>query len=413
MNAYIVTVGDELVTGFVTDTNSAYLAGKLADIGITVSRKVSVRDRAEEIAAEMDAALEAADLVFVTGGLGPTRDDCTKRAVCESFGVKLVESPDILRRVRERYESRGMEMPEVSRSLALVPETAQLLPNPLGSAVGLKMTRGRRFLYVLPGVPGEMRAIFEGSIETGLRELDGRAYIKMKVLRTTGLSESDIAAKIEPVADGLGVSLGYLPSATGVVLRLTAMGDSEAAAGRELGRATAIIRTVLGNRLYSEDGQELHFVVGNMLIETQTTISVAESCTGGLVGHLLTEVPGISSRFMEGITAYSDRSKISHLGVSPDAIASFGAVSEQVARAMAVGVRQRAHTDIGLSTTGIAGPTGGTGEKPVGLVYTGIAHEDGCEVKRNVFAGTRGVIKVRAATHALDLVRIHLLSVAT
>lgn len=413
MNAYIVTVGDELVTGFVTDTNSAYLAGKLAGIGITVSRKVSVRDRAEEIAAEMDAALEAADLVFVTGGLGPTHDDCTKRAVCESFGVKLVESPDILRRVRGRYESRGMEMPEVSRSLALVPETAELLPNPLGSAVGLKMTRGRRFLYVLPGVPGEMKAIFEGSIETGLRELEGRAYIKIKVLRTTGLSESDIAAKIEPVADSLGVSLGYLPSPTGVVLRLTAMGDSEAAAGRELGRATASIRTVLGKRLYSEDGQELHFVVGNMLIETQTTISVAESCTGGLIGHLLTEVPGISSRFMEGITAYSDRSKISHLGVSPDAIASFGAVSEQVARAMAVGVRQRAHTDIGLSTTGIAGPTGGTGEKPVGLVYTGIAHEDGCEVTRNVFAGTRGVIKVRAATHALDLVRIHLLSVAT
>jgi nicotinamide-nucleotide amidase len=413
MNAYIITVGDELVTGFVIDTNSAYLAGKLAEAGITVSRKTSVRDRVEEIAAEMNAALEVADLVFLTGGLGPTRDDCTKKAVCESFGVKLVESPDILHRVRERYEARGMEMPEVNRSLALVPETAELLPNPLGSAVGLKMSRGRSSLYVLPGVPGEMKAIFEGSIETRLRQLEGRASIKTKVLRTTGLTESRITEMLEPVADGLGVSLAYLPYPAGVVLRLTAMGDSEAAAGRELGRATASIRTALGSRLYSEDGQDLHFVVGNMLIEARKTISVAESCTGGLVGHLLTEVPGISSRFMEGITAYSNRAKIRDLGVNRETIESFGAVSEQVARAMAVGMRQRANTDIGVSTTGIAGPTGGTEEKPVGLVYTGLAHEDGCEVTRNVFAGTRGVIKARAATHALDLVRIHLLNIAT
>jgi nicotinamide-nucleotide amidase len=274
------------------------------------------------------------------------------------------------------------------------------------------MTRGRSSLYVLPGVPGEMKAIFEGSVESTLRELEGRASIKMKVLRTTGLSESDIADMLEPAADSLGVSLAYLPHPTGVVLRLTAMGDSEAAAGRELGRAAASIRTALGSRLYSEDGQELHFVVGNMLIETKKTISVAESCTGGLIGHLLTEVPGISSRFMEGITAYSDRAKVRDLGVDREIIESFGAVSEQVARAMAVGVRQRAHTDIGVSTTGIAGPTGGTEEKPVGLVYTGLAHEDGCEVTRNVFAGTRSVIKVRAATQALDLVRIHLLNIS-
>jgi nicotinamide-nucleotide amidase len=166
---------------------------------------------------------------------------------------------------------------------------------------------------------------------------------------------------------------------------------------------------VLGYRLYSEDGEDLHFVAGNLLIDANKTISVAESCTGGLVGHLITEVPGISSRFMEGVTAYSNKAKIRDLGVNREIIESFGAVSEQVAHAMAVGVRQRASTDIGLSTTGIAGPTGGTEDKPVGLVYTGLAHEGGVDVTRNVFAGTRGVIKVRAATHALDLVRIHLM----
>lgn len=408
MHAHIITVGDEIVSGFVLDTNSVYLAGKLAEAGITVGRKTSVRDRVDEIAAEIDAALAGSDLVILTGGLGPTHDDCTKKAVCESFGVELVESQDILRRVRQRYESRGVEMPEVSRSLASVPEGAELLPNPLGSAVGLKLERDGCPLYVLPGVPGEMKAIFEGSMETGLLDLDGRASIKTKVLRTTGLTESAIAELLKPVAADLEVSLAYLPRPTGIVLRLTAMGDNDAAAGMALGRATAAIRTVLGSRLYSEDGQDLHFVVGNMLLEAGKTISVAESCTGGLIGHLLTEVPGISSRFMEGITAYSNKAKVRDLDVNREIIESFGAVSQEVARAMAVGVRRRASTDIGLSTTGIAGPTGGTADKPVGLVYTGIAHEGGAEVTRNVFAGTRGVIKVRAATHALDLVRMHL-----
>ncbi len=408
MNAYIVAVGDELVSGFALDTNSVYLAARLAGVGITVSRKTCVRDRVGEIAAEIDAALAASDLVFLTGGLGPTHDDCTKHAVCESFGVRLVESGDILARVRARYESRGMEMPEVNRSLALVPEGAELLPNPLGSAVGLKLMRDGSALYVLPGVPGEMKAIFEGSIETALLGLEGRANIKTRALHTTGLSESRITEMLEPVAGGLGVSLAYLPRPTGVVLRLTAMGDSEAAAGRALGGATATIRTVLGDRLYSESGEELHFVVGRMLIEANRTIAVAESCTGGLIGHLLTEVPGISTRFMEGITAYSNPAKVRELGVNAEIIESFGAVSEQVAKAMAVGMRRRAATDIGLATTGIAGPTGGTAEKPVGLVYTGIAHEGGSAVTRNIFAGTRSVIKVRAAAHALDLVRLHL-----
>ncbi|MGD9140131.1 MAG: competence/damage-inducible protein A [bacterium] len=408
MKAHIITVGDEIVSGFVLDTNSVYLAGKLAEAGITVGRKTSVRDHVEEIAAEIDAALAGSDMVFLTGGLGPTHDDCTKKAVCESFGIELVESEDILGRVRQRYESRGVEMPEASRSLAMVPAGAELLPNPLGSAVGLKLTREGRPLYVLPGVPGEMKAIFEGSIETGLLSLDGRASIKTKVLRTTGLTESAIAELLSPVSGDLEVSLAYLPRPTGIVLRLTAMGDTDAAAGMALGRATAVIRTVLGRRLYSEDGEDLHFVVGDMLIEAGRTISVAESCTGGLIGHLLTEVPGVSSRFMEGITAYSNQAKIRDLDVNREIIESFGAVSEQVARAMAVGVRRRASTDIGLSTTGIAGPTGGTADKPVGLVYTGIAHEEGVEVTRNVFAGPRGVIKVRAATHALDLVRMYL-----
>ena len=408
MNAYIITVGDELVSGFSVDTNSVYLATRLAGAGITVGRKTSVRDRAAEIAAEIDTALASSDLVFLTGGLGPTHDDCTKKAVCRSFGVELVESEDILARVRARYESRGVEMPEVSRSLALVPEGAELLPNPLGSAVGLKMTRGGSALYVLPGVPGEMKAIFEGSVESDLLGLEGRASIKTRVLRTTGVTESGIAESLQPVAGELGVSLAYLPRPTGVVLRLTAMADSEAAAGRALSEATARIRTALGDRLYSEDGEDLHFVVGRLLIEMGKTIAVAESCTGGLIGHLITEVPGVSSRFMEGITAYSNQAKVRDLGVNLEIIESFGAVSEQVAKAMAVGVRRRAATDIGVATTGIAGPTGGTTEKPVGLVYTAIAHEGGSAVTRNVFAGTRSVIKVRAAAHALDLVRLYL-----
>jgi nicotinamide-nucleotide amidase len=410
MKAIIITVGDEVVTGFILDTNSVYLAGKLAEAGITVSRKVSVRDRVEEIAAEIDGAMDCADLVFLTGGLGPTHDDCTKAAIVRSFGVELVVSNDILGRVRRRYESRGIEMPEASRSLALVPASARLLPNPLGSAVGLKMRRGASTLYVLPGVPGEMKAIFEGSIQEELLGLGGRAHIKSRVLMTTGLTETRITELLAPVAGGLGVSLAYLPRPTGVLLRLIAMGDTEVAAGRDLGRATAAIRTALGDRLFSERGEDLHSVVGRMLIEQNRTIAVAESCTGGLICHLLTEVPGISSRFLEGITAYSNQAKVRDLGVDRETIETFGAVSEEVARAMAMGVRGRAASDIGLATTGIAGPTGGTEEKPVGLVYTAIVHESGVEGTRNIFAGTRSTIKMRAAAHALDLVRMHLLA---
>jgi nicotinamide-nucleotide amidase len=375
---------------------------------VTVRRKSSVRDRAADIAHEAKAALDSADLVVLTGGLGPTHDDCTKQAICDVFGVGLVTSEAILQSVVERYESRGIKISDAVRSLAMIPEGAEILPNPLGSAVGLRMSKGSSSLYVLPGVPGEMRAIFEGSIEPAVLGLEGRAPIRIKVLRTTGLAESRIAEMLEPAAGRLGVSLAYLPQPTGVTLRLTAMGDTEAAAGHALARAAAIIRDTLGSCLYSEEGEELHFVVGRALIEAGKTLSVAESVTGGLIGHLLTEVPGISSRFMEGVIAYSNQAKVRDLAVDREVIESFGAVSEQVAGAMAVGVRRRAGTDIGVSTTGIAGPSGGTEVKPVGLVYAALAHEDGCTVTRNVFSGTRDMIKMRAGTHALDLVRHHL-----
>lgn len=408
MNASIVTIGDEILSGHVVNTNSAYLAGRISEIGIRVHRIITVADVPGEIQAAVQAAVEDTDFVFVTGGLGPTADDVTKQAIARVVGRELVIDKDLHSRLAERMSGRRSASAQALESLALVPEGADTIGNPVGAAVGLKLEYRDRLIFVLPGVPREMKSIFEGAIACLLKEIPKGEISGTRLIKTTGIRESEIAAVLTPVAGELGVRLGYLPRVEGVDLRLTAAGADEDEVAGKLEQAAEKILPHLGAYVYSTAGEELNLVVGNMLLEKGVTIAVAESCTGGLIGHLLTQVAGISASLDRVVVAYSNRAKVDSLAVEEDLIEEHGAVSREVAQAMAEGVKKLAGTGLGLSTTGIAGPSGETRTKPVGLVYVGLAHEEGCAVSEKVFPGSRETVKLKAATHALDMLRIRL-----
>lgn len=409
MNAVIVTVGDELTSGLKADTNAPYLARRLGEIGIAVSSITSVGDTSRQVVEALRRAARDSRIVLVTGGLGPTDDDVTRQALAQALGTRLVVDAATLAYIHERFARRGLKAPEAVKTMALVPEGARVITNPAGTAPGLAITLGDAAIYVFPGVPAEMRAIFEGSVIGELKNLGGRSFMKTRTLRTVGITESDIAAKLAAVAKEFGCRLAYLPEDIGVNLTVTAESEHESEALRAVNQASNLIQDRIGDRIYSAEGDELHFVVGKMLMASRITIAVAESCTGGLVSHLLTEVPGISACIDRAVVAYSNKAKQALLGVSAEILDRHGAVSAEVAEAMALGVRQTAGTDIGLSTTGIAGPSGGTETKPVGLVYMALASADRCDVARHVLVGDRQAIKKRAAARALDMVRCFLL----
>jgi nicotinamide-nucleotide amidase len=404
----IVIIGDEITSGFKPDVNASFISRELRGAGIGVSRIIAVGDDVGEIVTVLRETARQYDLVVATGGLGPTHDDLTRQAVAEAFGVRLVLDQDVLSYIEERFSKRGMTPPDSIKALALVPEGGRAIANPAGAAPGLAIDHEGTRIYVLPGVPREARAVFT----LVLRELDrgaDRQYLLSKVLRTVGITESEIAERLSPVASHIPTKLAYLPEETGVDLVLTARSDNEAEAVAALGQAADTILERVGDRVYSVSGGDLHTAVGELLIAARKTIAVAESCTGGLVSHLLTEVPGISACLDLAIVAYSNTAKVEMLGVSGDILERHGAVSGEVAEAMARGIRARAATDLGLSTTGIAGPGGGSEAKPVGLVYMALAWGGGCEVARHMLVGGREGVKRRAAARALDLVRCHLL----
>jgi nicotinamide-nucleotide amidase len=372
-------------------------------------RTVSIADEVDEISSEISRATRETDLVFVTGGLGPTADDVTKQAIARATGRELKVDRHLLGHLKERFKDYSGVRPDVIENLAALPEGSRALDNPVGAAAGLAVPHTGRMIYVLPGVPREMEAIFEGTIASELKARPHEEFRKTRLVRTVGIRESEIAEVLEPVMPLTGIVLGYLPRTTGVDLRLTAAATDEAAAGSALDEAVGRITGPLGRHVFSTEGEDLHVVVGKMLIARHKTIAVAESCTGGLLGHLLTEVAGISASFERGIIAYSNAAKAENLHVDQALIRDHGAVSPEVAEAMASGVRVLAGTDIGVSTTGIAGPSGGTDDKPVGLVYAALAYEGGTDVTKSVFRGTRDIVKQRAAAHVLDMVRCHLL----
>jgi len=403
IQAEIISVGDELLTGIVVNTNAAYIGQKLTELGYQVSWITTVGDNKEKLASVLEEAYNRASLIVVTGGLGPTHDDITKKVVAEFFDSKIIFKPDILSKIEERFNRMGREMAEVNREQAEVPEKAELIENELGTAPGFVFTREGRTFFILPGVPSEMQRMMEESVLPRLMREKDRIMVRSKLLLTTGIVESDLYEKIKTLlCEFPEVKLAFLPKTSGVVVRLMVHGLS---AEENLLRAEARIRERVGKFIYGEGETTIEKVVADLLLKKKLTIAVAESCTGGLVSHKLTNVPGSSNYFNRGIVAYSNKAKVEVLGVPEKTIKIHGAVSPETALAMAEGVRRISKTDVGISTTGIAGPGGGTPVKPVGLVYIGYADSKRSFFEEHHFTRDRWWNKERSAITALDLVR--------
>ena len=410
MTCEILTIGDELLIGQIINTNQAFIAEQLNLINVRVARMTTVGDEMQEILTAFAEAWQRHDIVIVTGGLGPTHDDITKKAVCTFFDTDLVQNEEVRAHVQEFMDRRKRPWSPAAEEQTMVPRKGEVVWNPLGTAPGMLFAEGDKRFIVLPGVPYEMKEMMLHSVLPLLALLVHDSVIRHRTLRTTGIAESDLSAALGDIDQLLqGARLAFLPSPAGVKLRITVFDTNAASADRKVQEVEGRIREKVQKYIYGTGKEELQEALGRLLLERKKTIAVAESCTGGLILELLTSISGSSAYVDRGAVTYSNRSKTGMLGVSTELINSHGAVSREVAEAMASGIRHTAGTDIGLSVTGIAGPTGGTPEKPVGLVWIGYADSSCSLAVKHQFAGTRETIRERAAAAAMDLVRRKLL----
>jgi nicotinamide-nucleotide amidase len=406
MTAEILSIGDELLFGQTINTNAAFLGEQLLSVGIPVSRATTVGDAKEAILRACERAWAENDIVIATGGLGPTHDDITRDAVTAFFSSTLVFSELVFADIRSFFDRLRRPLLDVHRDQAMVPRDAHVIRNAKGTAPGSHFSRNGKHFFTLPGVPHEMTKMTKSYILPLLQPLV-RNPPCVTVLMTTGIPESRLAARLEGAEKYFdSSSLAYLPDPRGVRLRILSGGDIAPSHHTEF---LEFIRERIGECIYSEESAALGEVVGRLLREKRESLAVAESCTGGSLADLITDVPGCSEYFNLGVVAYSNRSKLELLGMDPDLIEQHGAVSPEVARAMAAGIRRRAGTSIGLSTTGIAGPSGGSALKQVGLVWIGISTDSGTAAFRYHFGEDRIRTKKRSGQAALDLVRRHLL----
>jgi nicotinamide-nucleotide amidase len=413
MNAEILAIGSELLTPGRVETNAVYLTARLLECGIAVGARVTVADDAELLASAFRAALARAELVVATGGLGPTEDDLTREAAAAALGRGLRRDPEILAALRERFARYGRTMAPVNEKQADVIEGAAVLANPRGTAPGQSIEAGGRWLVLLPGPPSEMQPMFEAQVLPLLAARRAGAVLRTRVLRIAAMSESDVEQAVAPLYTTYrNPRTTILGSPGQVELHLTAEGASPESAEERIEALAAAIRQCLAGRVYSEDGRELPEVVAALLSERGLRLALAESCTGGLLAARLSDVPG-ASRFLErGFVTYSNEAKRELLGVDAETLARDGAVSEPVARAMAEGARRSARADIGVGITGIAGPDGGTPEKPVGLVFIAVDGAAGSRVRRAHFPGDRERVRYQATQAALEMLRRGLLGLA-
>jgi len=411
--AEILTIGTELLLGQTLDTNSAYIGEQLAAAGIEVCWKSTVGDHDTRIREALRTALARSEIVITTGGLGPTEDDLTCRAIAAELGRPLILNQTVLTSIRRRFAERALVMSANNERQAMIPEGAAVLPNANGTAPGfaVRLEDGRMVMAV-PGVPSEMRLMVQEQVIPRLREASGvRSRIRSRTLKACGITES---ALDEIISDLVRLSrnptIGVLAYPDEIHIRLTVKSESELEGDRLLDDLETRIRKRLGEFLFGHDEERLEEVVGRLLLDVKATVAVAESCTGGLVCHRLTNLPGSSAYFVRGDVVYSNDAKERLLGVPHELIAEHGAVSRPVALAMAVGMRQIAGTDLALGVTGIAGPGGGTAVKPVGLTYIALASADDVTCHEYRFLADRDTNKLLASQKALDIVRRHLLS---
>jgi nicotinamide-nucleotide amidase len=401
----LLAIGNELLLGETVDTNASWIGRRLAEAGIAVARKTTVGDDVAQIRTALAEALARTGTVLCTGGLGPTPDDLTRHAVAELYARPLVVDQGWVDVLRARYARRGIPMPGINRVQGEHPRGSRLLPNERGTAPGIVVDDARLgFTALLPGVPSEMRALLEEQLLPLLQQrLRPPARIRSRLLRTAGLSEAMLAERVADIAAAVQppLALAYLPHLTGVDLRVT---SPEAAAG-DADRLLHHLRQRLADSVYAEELRDLALVVGEMLQARGLTLTLAESCTGGLLAKRVTDGAGASAWFQSGFVTYANQAKVTQLGVQPETLATHGAVSELCAREMAEGARRAAGADVAIAITGIAGPGGGTEEKPVGTVWIAVGLPDGTHARRFVFPGDRGEIRERSAQNALELLR--------
>lgn len=404
MRAEIISIGTELLLGEVVDTNAAFIADQLAQAGINLYYKTTVGDNWLRLNSALSIALSRANLLIVTGGLGPTQDDITKDVIAGAVGHSLTLHNDALQHIQHYLQMSGRPMTETSRRQAMFPEGADMIPNPNGSAPGVWLETNDRIIISLPGVPHEMRAMMQETVVPRLTEKQQIAPLHSKVLRFLGIGESALEREVIDIIEQQSTpTLAIYASLSDVRLRMTCRAETAEEAEALFAPLEEEIRKRVGKYLYAMGEESLEQTIGKSLIEHNKTLAVAESCSGGLLGHQLTTVAGSSQYFMGGIVAYDNEVKEQLLSVPSDMIERHGAVSEQVAYAMADGVRQRLDTDFGIGITGIAGPDGGTDEKPVGTVYVACTSPSVRQVVHRVFKGKREVVKERSAREALRL----------
>jgi len=406
MDAEIIAVGSELLTPHRQETNSLYLTQKLNALGIEVRFKTVVGDNAEHLAQVFRAALGRSRLIFVTGGLGPTEDDLNRQVVAEILGRPLREVPEIRRRIEERFARLGRPMPENNARQALIPEGAEWLENKLGTAPGLWISHAGVVVVLLPGPPRELEAMFEATCAPRLASFANGECLRSRVYKTVGLAESEVDQRIAPVYKNYQNPRTTILATPGVIeVHLQARAANDVVANELLDQLGDRIEAALGEYLFSSGGESLEEVVGMYLVMRQKTLAVAESCTGGLLSERLTRVAGSSSYFLGGMVCYSNELKTTLAGVPADLIAKHGAASLAVAQAMAEGVRKRTGASLGIGITGVAGPGGGTAEKPVGLAFVALADEKGTQVREFRFPGDRERVRHWATQMALEVVR--------
>jgi nicotinamide-nucleotide amidase len=404
MNIELLTIGTELLLGFTVDTNGAEIARALSSVGVQVVRRTSVGDRPEAIREAVESALARTGAVLTTGGLGPTRDDLSKRVVAELFGMPLDFDEEVWARLVERFARLGRTPVASNRSQAEVPRGALVLRNRWGTAPGLWLEGTPGLVIMLPGVPGEMRRLLEHEVVPRLAGRGDGRVIRSHVVRTTGVPESTLAERMQDIERDIApLTLAYLPGLDGVDLRLSAWQLPAEEAEQRLAAAAALLRERGGEYVYGENEADLAELVLETARAGGASVVTAESCTGGLVGARLTGIPGSSDVYRGGVVCYADALKTSLLGVDPALILRHGAVSDAVAMAMADGAARRLDASAAVSVTGIAGPGGGSVQKPVGTVWFGVAAGDRTEAKHALFPGTRYDVRARAAQMALHL----------
>jgi nicotinamide-nucleotide amidase len=410
LTAEIIAIGSELLAPDRTDTNSLWLTEKLNSIGIEVKLKTIVGDDDSRLEETIKDAVKRSRVVITTGGLGPTEDDITRKVAARALGRRLFLDEAVLEEIRKRFQSFGLTMPERNSRQAMVIEGAGVLENPNGTAPGLFMEHDETSIALLPGPPREMRPMFENHVQPKLESKAGYLRVVRRVLRVAGMGESAVDERIAPIYTRYtNPQTTILFNQSEIEVQLTARGRTEADAETLLDKVSAELESELGHSIFAFRGEKMEEIVGLRLTVGGYTIAVAESCTGGLIAERLTDVAGSSRYFIEGVVAYSNESKTRTIGVEPVLLLEHGAVSGPVAEAMAEGIRRRAQTDFGLAVTGIAGPGGGTEEKPVGLVYIALASEVKTEHRKLMLPGDRHLIRWRASQAALDLLRRRLI----